>query len=160
MYTLIEVYSHVRERFGRRHHKCDPYVPARAIMDLCFRQVSIVGPNRALYPSFISPPGVFTVKVTGTFTAPTTRKSGAPLALTDIDHFSLQRNGVEIQTIAPTQSALSFTDATPLTGADKYDVFTITKDGFISDSSNDALVTIVAADPAAAVTDLTATVSA
>jgi hypothetical protein len=32
--------------------------------------------------------------VNGSFSAPTTRKSGAPLALTDIDHFSLTRKGV------------------------------------------------------------------
>ena len=97
--------------------------------------------------------------VTGTFTAPVTRKSGAVLALTDIDHFSLQRNGVEIQTLAPSGPKISWTDTSPLTGADKYDVFTITKDGFISDTSNDATVTVANADPAAAITDLTATLS-
>lgn len=102
------------------------------------------------------------MNVTGTFTQPTTRKSGVALALTDIDHFSLQRNGVEIQKLAPNSAGptVSWTDTTPLTGLDKYDVFTITKDGFISDSSNDATVTVVAADPAIAVTDLTATFNA
>lgn len=98
--------------------------------------------------------------VTGSFTAPVTRKSGAALALTDIDHFSLTRNGVEIQKLAASGPTINWTDTTPLTGADAYDVFTITKDGFISDTSNDAVVTIVTADPAVSVTDLTATVSA
>ena len=95
--------------------------------------------------------------VTGTFTWPVTRKSGAPLALTDIDHGSLQRNGVEIQKLAASAATDSWTDATPLTGADTYDVFTITKDSFISPTSNDAVVTVAAADPAVAITDLTAT---
>jgi hypothetical protein len=148
--TLIEIFSIAYGRFGRRHHKHDPHVPARAIRDLSFNAIAL---SRDLNT------GALIVKVTGTFTAPVTRKSGAPLALTDIDHFSLQRNGVEIQTIAPSASVLSYTDTTPLTGADKYDVFTITKDSFISDSSNDATVTIAAADPAAAITDLTATAS-
>lgn len=95
--------------------------------------------------------------VTGTFTAPTTRKSGAALALTDIDHFSLRRNGTEIQTLAPSGPVISWSDLTPLTGTDTYDVFTVTKDGFISDSSNDAVVTVASADPAAAISDLKAT---
>lgn len=97
--------------------------------------------------------------VTGTFTQPVARKSGAALAATDIDHFSLRRNGTEIQTLAPnlTGPTVSFTDTTPLTGTDTYDVFTITKDGFISDTSNDAVVTVATADPAVAITDLKAT---
>lgn len=98
--------------------------------------------------------------VSGTFTAPTARKSGAPLALTDIDHFSLRRNGTEIAVLAPSGTVISWNDTSPLTGADTYDVFTVTKDSFISDSSNDAVVTVAAADPAAAIKDLKATVSA
>jgi hypothetical protein len=144
-YTLFEIVSVLT---GRRHHKRDPHVPARAIADLALRRI-------ALTPI----PGGFSMNVTGTFTAPVARKSGAPLALTDIDHFSLRRNGTEIQVIAPTAATLSFTDATPLTGTDTYDVFTITKDSFISDSSNDAVVTVAAADPAAAITDLKATLN-
>ena len=97
--------------------------------------------------------------VTGKFTAPVTRKSGAALALTDIDHFSLTRNGTEIQKLLPSGPVISWTDTTPLSGIDTYDVFTITKDSFSSDVSNDAVVTIPTADPAAAVTDLQAAVS-
>lgn len=95
--------------------------------------------------------------VTGTFTAPTTRKSGAALTLPEIDHFSLQRNGAEIQKLAPTGAVISWSDLTPISGSDTYDIFTITLDGFTSSSSNDAVVTVVTADPASAVTDLTAT---
>lgn len=97
------------------------------------------------------------MNVTGTFSVPTLRNSGAPLAPTDIDHFSLRRNGTEIQTLpVPAGPTVSFTDTAPLTGSDTYEVFTITKDGFISDPSNDAVVSVAAADPAAAVTDLSA----
>lgn len=95
--------------------------------------------------------------VTGTFTAPTTRKSGAPLALTDINYFSLQRNGVEIQRLGPVSPVISWSDLTPLTGTDTYEVFTVALDGFTSDASNDAVVTVVTADPPSAITDLTAT---
>lgn len=100
------------------------------------------------------------MNVSGTFTIPTTRKSGAALAATDIDHFSLRRNGTEIATLSvPAGPIVSWTDATPLTGSDTYEVFTITKDGFISDPSNDAVVSVAAADPAAAITDLKATLN-
>jgi hypothetical protein len=95
--------------------------------------------------------------VTGTFTAPVTRKSGAALALTDINFFSLTRNGTEIQKLAPTSAVISWSDLSPLTGSDTYEVTTVTLDGFISDPSNDAVVIVATADPASAVTDLTAT---
>ncbi|HLA60924.1 MAG TPA: hypothetical protein VK626_01640 [Nitrospiraceae bacterium] len=94
--------------------------------------------------------------VTGTYTFPVTRKSGAALALTDIDHASLTRNGVEIDKLPPSGATVNFTDASPLTGSDVYDAFTITKDGFIGDTSNDATVIVASADPASAGT-LTAT---
>jgi hypothetical protein len=94
--------------------------------------------------------------VTGTFTWPVTRKSGAALALTDIKNGVLTRNGVSIQTLVANGPTATFTDTTPLTGADDYNVETVTNDGFISDPSNNAIVTIAAADPATAVTDLTA----
>lgn len=95
--------------------------------------------------------------VTGTFTAPVTRKSGAVLALTDINFFSLTRNGAEIQKLAPTGAVISWSDITPTTGTDTYEVLTVTLDGFTSDPSNAAVVIIATADPASAVTDLTAT---
>lgn len=149
-HTLAEIFSRVVGRPTHRHHCRDPYVPAQRIHDLSFRKIAIT-------PYF----GALTVKVTGSFTQPITRKSGAPLAIPDIDHFSLHRNGVEIQVLAPNAAGaqVNFTDTDPLTGADTYEVFTVTKDGFISDASNDAVVTIAAADPAVAITDLTATPS-
>ena len=97
--------------------------------------------------------------VTLTATVPTTRKSGAALALTDIDHIALFRNGTQIDQTLPTGPTVSFTDSSPLTGNDDYTVETFTKDGFVSDPSNDAIVTVAAADPAAAITDLAATLN-
>jgi hypothetical protein len=99
------------------------------------------------------------MNVTLTFTAPVTRKDNTPLALTDIDHFSLTRNGTEIQKLSPTGPVITATDATPLTGSDDYEVFTITTDTFVSPASNDAIVTVIAANPAVAVTDLAATLN-
>lgn len=94
---------------------------------------------------------------TGKFSAPITRKDTTPLALTDIDHFSLTRNGVEIQKLPPTAAVINWIDNTPITGSDDYEVFTITKDGFTSDPSNDLVITVVQANPASAITDLTGT---
>lgn len=99
------------------------------------------------------------MNVSLTFTAPVTRKDGTPLALTDIDHFSLTRNGTEIEKIGPTGPVITTSDDTPLTGSDDYEVFTITTDTFVSPASNDAIVTVVAANPAVAVTDLKATLN-
>lgn len=95
--------------------------------------------------------------VTGTFTAPAERKSGAVLALTDINFFSLTRNGIEIQKLAPTAAVISWSDLSPITGSDTYEVTTVTLDGFTSVPSNDAVVTVATADPAVPVTDLAAT---
>src|SRR5882724_1469324 len=97
-----------------RHH-CHPHLAASAIRTLGLTLIIVNQKGRVM-------------QVTGQFTAPTTRKSGAPLALTDIDHFSLRRNGVEIQTLPASGTVITFTDLTPLTGTDTYDVFTITKD--------------------------------
>jgi len=151
--SLIEFLSHVGHPHRGRHWH-DPYVPARRIHDLAFRKVTVIP-----HPS--PQIGALTVNVTGTFTQPNARKSGAPLAVTDIDHFSLRRNGTEIQVLAPntTGPQVTWTDSTPLTGTDTYEVFTITKDGFISDASNDAVVAVAAADPATAITDLMATLN-
>lgn len=99
------------------------------------------------------------MNVTLTFTAPTTRKDGTPLTLAEIDHFSLTRNGTEIQKLAPSGPSITATDTAPLTGLDDYEVFTITTDTFISPASNDAIVTVAEANPAAAVTDLAATLN-
>lgn len=97
--------------------------------------------------------------VTLTATVPTTRKSGASLSLTEILRIELSRNGVVIDSVVPTGPTVAFTDTSPLTGNDDYTVETLTTDGFISDPSNIATVTIATADPASAISDLTATVS-
>lgn len=89
-------------------------------------------------------------KVDGTYTFPTTRKSGAALALTDINYGSLTRNGAEIQRLAPSAPVVNFSDTSPLTGADVYECLTVTQDGFIGDPSNDVSVVVAAADPATA----------
>ncbi len=94
--------------------------------------------------------------VTGTFQFPTTRKSGAALALTDINYASLRRNGTEIDKLAPAAATVNWIDATPLTGSDTYDAIVITNDGFQGDDSNQVAVVVAAADPASAGT-LTAT---
>ena len=96
------------------------------------------------------------VVITGT--VPTTRKSGAALSLSDISSIRLLRNGEEIDSQVPTTSTFTFRDTTPLTGVDDYVVRVRTTDGFTSEDSNVAEVVIAGADPAAAVTDLTATV--
>lgn len=97
--------------------------------------------------------------VTLTATVPVTRKSGAALTLPEILRIELTRNGTLIDSVVPTGPTVTFTDTSPLTGNDDYNVETLTVDGFISDPSNTVTVTIAAADPAAAITDLAATVA-
>lgn len=89
-------------------------------------------------------------KVAGTYAFPATRKSGAPLALTDIDYASLTRNGVEIDRLAPAGPTVNWADNSPLTGSDVYEALTVTHDGFIGDPSNDVSVVVASADPATA----------
>lgn len=88
--------------------------------------------------------------VQGTFSFPATRKSGAALALTDINFASLTRNGTEISKLSPSAATVNWTDSTPLTGSDDYQAVVITNDGFQGDPSNDVAVVIAAADPASA----------
>ena len=88
--------------------------------------------------------------VQGTFTFPTTRKSGAALALTDINFASLTRNGTEIQKLSPSAATVNWTDTSPLTGSDDYIATVVTNDGFQGDPSNDVAIVIAAADPASA----------
>jgi hypothetical protein len=133
-------------RWHKHGHHCHPHSAARAITSLALTHVFIVD----------TPTGARIVNISGTFTAPVTRKDNTPLALTDINFFSLTRNGTEIQKLSPTGPVISFIDTTPITGSDDYEVFTVTLDGFTSDASNDALVTVVAANPATAISDLTA----
>lgn len=88
--------------------------------------------------------------VNGTFAFPATRKSGAALALTDINYASLLRNSTEISKLAPSAATVNWTDTTPLTGSDVYEAIVVTNDGFQGDASNDVSVVIAAADPASA----------
>lgn len=96
--------------------------------------------------------------VTLTATVPTTRKSGKSLSVDEILRIELSRNGQVVDSVVPTGPTVQFTDSSPLTGNDDYTAETLTKDGFISEPSNTATVTIAAADPATAISDLTATV--
>ena len=86
--------------------------------------------------------------VQGTYTFPSTRKSGAVLALTDINFASLTRNGTEIAKLAPSAATVTWSDSSPLTGSDDYQAICITNDGFQGDPSNDVAIVIAAADPA------------
>lgn len=96
--------------------------------------------------------------VQGTFAFPTTRKSGAALALTDINFASLTRNGTEILKLSPSAATVNWTDSSPLTGSDVYEAVVVTQDGFQGDPSNNVAIVIAAADPASAGT-LTGTLS-
>ena len=98
------------------------------------------------------------MSVTITGTTPTTRKSQTVLNPGEIDSIRLFRNGEEIDSLVPTSTTFTFKDLTPLTGADDYIVRGLTKDGFISDDSNVASVSVVGADPASPVTDPQASV--
>jgi hypothetical protein len=132
-------------RACQRHHHHHHRHSASAVTDLGFSHIVI----------HLS--GVFmSVIIKGT--VPVTRKSGASLSLTDVDSIQLFRNGEQIDSLAPSAPTFQFQDLTPLTGADDYTVKVLTKDGFISDPSNVASVNIAGADPATAVSDLTATV--
>ena len=88
--------------------------------------------------------------VTGTFTFPTARQSGAALALPDINFASLKRNGTEIAKLAPSAATVNWTDSTPLTGSDSYTADVVTLDGLDGPASNAVVIAIPAADPAAA----------
>lgn len=88
--------------------------------------------------------------VAGTYAFPLTRKSGAALALSEINFASLTRNGVEISKLAPSAAVVNWADTSPLTGSDVYEAVTITNDGFQGAASNDVTVVIAAADPASA----------
>ena len=93
--------------------------------------------------------------VTGGFTAPVKRASGASLPLTGIQYFSLRRNGVEIAHLAPA-AKVTWADDAPPVGPVSYTVVTVTTDTGISPGSNAASGVIpIPADPAVAIVDLT-----
>lgn len=88
--------------------------------------------------------------VNGTYAFPPTRKSGAALTLPEINYGSLTRNGTEIDKLAPSAAIVNWSDTSPLTGSDVYEVVVITNDGFQGDPSNDVALVNAAADPASA----------
>lgn len=96
------------------------------------------------------------MQVNLTWTTPTTRVDGTALALTDIKQANLNRNGVLLTNPLIVAGTNSFSDTTPLTGNDSYDVEYVTNDGLVSQPSNTASVVVAAANPASPVTDLAA----
>jgi hypothetical protein len=99
-----------------------------------------------------------TMQVNLTWTTPALRADGTtPLALTEIQATNVRRNGTIIGTPTAVTGAMAFSDTSPLTGADVYTVETVTTDGFVSKLSNAVTITVAAANPAAAVTDLAGT---
>jgi hypothetical protein len=97
------------------------------------------------------------MQVNLTWTTPTTRIDGTPLALTDIAATNVSRNGTVVGTPIAVTGAMAFTDSTPLTGSDVYTVTTVTTDGLVSADSNAVTITVAAANPASAITDLAGT---
>jgi hypothetical protein len=96
-----------------------------------------------------------TVQVNLTWTTPAFRADGTTaLTLAEIQATNVRRNGTIIGTPVAATGAMAFSDTTPLTGADVYTVETATTDGFVSKLSNAVTITVVAANPAAAITDL------
>jgi hypothetical protein len=97
------------------------------------------------------------MQVNLTWTTPTSRIDGTALALTDIAATNVSRNGSIIGSPIAVTGAMAFTDSTPLTGSDVYTVDTVTTDGLVSADSNAVTITVAAANPASAVTDLAGT---
>ena len=94
------------------------------------------------------------MNVTLTWTTPTTRIDGSSLALTDIASTVVLRNDLELTTVVAVAGTNTYVDTTPLTGVDEYEIVTVTTDGLRSAESNAVIITVVAANPAAAITDL------
>jgi hypothetical protein len=101
--------------------------------------------------------GTKTMQVNLSWTTPILRADGTALALTDIKQVNLNRNGELLTNPLVVAGTNSFSDLTPLTGNDTYDVEYVTTDGLVSQPSNSASVVVTAANPAKAVSDLTAT---
>lgn len=98
------------------------------------------------------------MQVNLSWTTPTFRADGTTaLALTDIAQVNLNRNGELLANPLVVAGTNSFSDTTPLSGNGTYDVEYVTTDGLVSQPSNSATVVVAAANPAKAVTDLTAT---
>lgn len=102
------------------------------------------------------------VQVNLKWTTPAFRADGVTaLTLAEISATNILRNGVQLASVSAVDSSLpqgnSFSDTTPLTGADTYVVETVTTDGFTSGDSNAVIINIATANPAAAITDLAGT---
>jgi hypothetical protein len=97
------------------------------------------------------------MQVNLTWTTPSTRIDGTPLALSDIQATRVLRNGTDLAKVVAVTGAMAFTDSTPLTGSDVYEVVTDTTDGLVSADSNAVTITVAAANPASAITDLAGT---
>ena len=101
-----------------------------------------------------------TMNVVLTWTTPTTRIDGTPLALTDIAATRVLRNAADLAKVVAVAGAMTFTDSTPLTGSDVYEVLTDTTDGLTSADSNSVTITVPGANPASAITDLAGVLNA
>lgn len=102
----------------------------------------------------------YTVQVNLTWTTPSTRIDGSPLAITDIAVTNVIRNGAIIGSPLAIVGAMAFTDSTPLTGSDVYTVETVTTDNLVSAQSNAVTINVPAANPASAITDLAGVLAA
>jgi hypothetical protein len=125
--------------FKRKHHHKQFY-PARAVTLVVNSIIIHLQGNN--------------LQVNLTWTTPSTRIDGTPLALTDIASTNVSRNGTIIGSPIAVVGAMAFTDSTPLTGSDVYTVDTVTTDGLVSADSNAVTITVPAANPASAITDL------
>lgn len=99
-----------------------------------------------------------TMQVNLTWTTPVLRADGTTaLPLSEIQATNVRRNGTIIAAPVAISGTMAFSDTTPLTGTDVYTVETVTTDGLVSAPSNEATITVTAANPAAAITDLVGT---
>ena len=98
------------------------------------------------------------MQVNLSWTTPTTRVDGSPLALTDIQATNVRRNDVIIASPVAISGTMNFSDTTPLTGDDTYTVETVTTDNLVSAQSNAVTITVAppVGSPPSAITDLTA----
>lgn len=144
-------FNKFRRHRHRRHHRHHCHEAAAAIVLVVSSVVINLEEN--------------SMKVTLTWSTPKFRADGVtPLTLAEIKTTNVNRNGVAIAQVGAVDSSLplgnSFVDTSPLTGSDAYTVDTVTTDGFVSAESNEFDATIAAANPAAAITDLTGVVAA
>jgi len=99
------------------------------------------------------------MQVNLTWTTPSFRADlVTALTLAEIAATNVLRNGVQIGSVSAADASIangnSFSDTTPLSGADSYTVETVTTDGLVSADSNVVVINVPNANPAAAVTDL------